>query len=115
MPEGIARICNDATRAKTRFYVAMRVRHHTRYGSYRFPVFSASRQRLTVLAQRAIRANMPLRGLARSACVVCDGRGHKPKQRWWEIMTHSLDDEQLGSFDMGRRVLSSFRGNQGVV
>jgi uncharacterized protein len=30
MPKGIARICNDATRAKTRFYVAMRVRHHTR-------------------------------------------------------------------------------------
>ena len=29
MPVGIARICNDATRVKTRFYVAMRVRHHT--------------------------------------------------------------------------------------
>ena len=29
MPEGIARICNDATGAKTRFYVAMRVTHCT--------------------------------------------------------------------------------------
>ncbi len=33
MPVGIARICNDATRAKTRFYVAMRVRYHTSYES----------------------------------------------------------------------------------
>jgi hypothetical protein len=29
MPEGIARICNDDTGAKTRFYVAMRVTHCT--------------------------------------------------------------------------------------
>ena len=30
MPRGIARICNDATGAKTRFYVAISVKHCTR-------------------------------------------------------------------------------------
>ena len=75
------------------------------------PVFSASQLLLTVLAQRAFRANMPVKGLAHAVCVICDDSGHKPKQRWWKIVTHSFDNEQFGSVNMGRRVLPSFRGN----
>jgi hypothetical protein len=63
------------------------------------------------LAQRAVRANMPLKGLARAVCVICDGSGHKSKQRGWKIVTHSLDYQQFGTINVGRRVLSSFRGN----
>jgi hypothetical protein len=47
---------------------------------------------LTVLAQRAVKANLPLKSLVRAVCVVCDDTGHKPKQRWWKIVAHSLDD-----------------------
>jgi hypothetical protein len=44
------------------------------------PLFSASQQLLNVLAQRVVRANMPLKSLARAVCVVNDDSGHKPKQ-----------------------------------
>ena len=54
---------------------------------------------------------MPLKGLARAVRVTRDDSGHKPKQRWWKNVAHSLDDEQFGSFNIGRRVLLSFRGN----
>jgi len=57
------------------------------------PIFSAAQHLLTVLAQRAVRAKTPLKGLARAVCVVRDDSGHKPKQGWWKIVAHSLDDE----------------------
>jgi hypothetical protein len=36
---------------------------------------------------------MPAKALARAVVVVCDESGHNPKQQWWKIVTHSLDDE----------------------
>ena len=28
-----------------------------------------------------------------TACVVSNDVGHKPKQRWWKVVAHSVDDE----------------------
>jgi hypothetical protein len=68
-----------------------------------------------ILAQRAVRAHVPSKGLARAVCVVCDDSGHKPKLRWWKVVAHSIDDEQFGAFNVSRRVIPSFRRNQWIV
>lgn len=36
---------------------------------------------------------LPSKGLARAVCVTHNDSGHQPKQRWWKIVAHSLDDE----------------------
>jgi hypothetical protein len=52
-----------------------------------------------------------IHGDEHAVCVICDGSGHKSKQRGRKIVTHSLDYQQFGTINVGRRVLSGFRGN----
>ena len=61
--------------------------------NFRVPAFLSVPASYDRLGAARRQGQLPLKGLARAVCVICDDSGHKPKQRWWKIVAHSLDDE----------------------